>query len=72
MEKIYKPKARKLWDTGKSFIAVSHKFSPHSVFAFTIDPTLAGVPFDEWYNAFCYYNCNMYETGYYPAFYIPA
>ena len=69
MKQINKAIARKLYREGKSFIIVPANMQPDSQFAIHMKPGWMWRNFDNFYNEFCYYNCNN-ETGRYPRFYV--
>lgn len=69
MKQINKTAARKLYKEGKPFIIVPCNMSPDSMFAIHMKSGWMWRNFDNFYNEFCYYNCNN-ETGRYPRFYL--
>lgn len=69
MTKINKAQARKLHAQHKPYIIVPCKCNPNSMFAVTVKPGWTVQTFENFYNQFCYYNCNN-EVGKYPHFYI--
>ena len=72
MKQINKATARELYKEGKPFIIVPCNMRPDGMFAIKMRPWLGytdNISFDNFYNEFCYYNCNN-ETGRYPRFYV--
>ena len=69
MKQINKTTARKLYKEGKPFIIVPCNMRPDSMFAIKMKPGWMWRNFDNFYNEFCFYNCNN-ETGRYPRFYV--
>lgn len=69
MKQINKVQARKLYAEKKPFIIVPANMRPDSQFAVHIKSGWFGRNFNNFYNEFCYYNCNN-ETGRYPRFYV--
>lgn len=69
MKQINKVVARKMYAEHKPFIIVPCKCAPQSMFAVKMQPGWMFRNFNNFYNEFCYYNCNK-DTGYYPRFYI--
>lgn len=67
MKKINKTAARKLYEQKIPFIVVPCNMRPDSVFAMKIRHFFK--TFNNFYNEYCYYNCNN-ENGRYPSFYI--
>lgn len=69
MKQINKAAARKLYAAHKPFIIVPCNMRPDSMFAIHMKSGWMWRNFDNFYNEFCYYNCNA-ETGRYPRFYV--
>ena len=69
MRQINKTQARKLYKEGKPFIIVPCNMRPDSQFAVHMKTRWFWRSFDNFYNMFCYYNCNS-EVGRYPRFYV--
>ena len=68
--RVNKTKARRLYNEGISIYLVACKMSPYSLWFSPVELNQAREPdFNKAVNAFIYYNC-MYETGYYPHYYI--
>lgn len=74
-KRITKKEARKLFDSGNALVVIPCKLAPFT--PWHMECIIDGFnkesedrTFDRIINAFIFYNCN-YETGYYPAFYIP-
>lgn len=67
MKQINKVQARKLYENKQSFIIVPCNMRPDSVFGMKVRHFFK--TFNNFYNEFCYYNCNS-ETGKYPHFYV--
>ena len=70
MKQINKNIARKLYKEHKPFIIVPCNMRPDSQFAVTMKPGWMWRNFDNFYNEFCFYNCNNSEVGRYPRFYV--
>lgn len=83
--RITKNEARKRWEEGKPFIVIPCKCTPYEpsnylngyhyktwAMAENVESSVVSdyITFDALVNEFEYYNCN-FETGRYPAFYIP-
>ena len=70
MKQINKTIARKLYAENKPFIIVPCNMRPDdSRYAVYMKKGWMIQTFENFYNQFCYYNCNN-ETGRYPRFYI--
>lgn len=69
MKQINKSIARKLYSEHKPFIIVPANMRPDSMFAVHMKPGWMWRNFDNFYNEFCFHNCNN-ETGRYPRFYV--
>lgn len=70
MEQINKTTARKLYEKGEPFIIVPANMRPDSVMGIKVQNGIWGhEDFDNFYNEFCFHNCNN-ETGRYPRFYV--
>jgi hypothetical protein len=72
MKKINKPTARKLYNSGADVVMIPCKCRPGGAWltGATVNKNSTSRSFDDLVNEFVYYNCNYYELGYYPAFYI--
>ena len=71
MKQINKVQARKLYEQDKPFIIVPANMRPDSVMAIKVQNGIWGHEnFNNFYNEFCYYNCNNSEVGRYPRFYV--
>lgn len=72
LERISKRAARRVYDNGGELTIIACKLSPENTFynfGITTNKTRCGASFDQFVNAYEFYNCN-YECGYYAAFYI--
>lgn len=70
--RIYKPTARKLFESGKEFWMTACNMRPEA--GLLIDPMryIDDFPtFEKLFNTFCFYNCDN-ERGRYPAYYVKA
>lgn len=67
-QKIDKRAARKLYDNNQPVFIIPCKCSPGAMWLTGFEMVKEDQTFDQFVNAFTYYNCN-YELGYYPAFY---
>lgn len=70
MKQINKVQARKLYEQKKEFIIVPAKMRPDSIFAVHMKSGWMWRNFNNFYNEFCFHNCNNNEVGYYPRFYV--
>lgn len=73
LKRISKHAARRVYDNGGVITIIACKLSPENTFynfGITTNKTrCGGATFDQFVNAYEFYNCN-YECGYYAAFYI--
>ena len=72
LERISKRAARRIYDNGGELTIIACKLSPENTFynfGITTNKAMHGATFDQFVNAYEFYNCN-YECGYYAAFYI--
>lgn len=72
--RVTKKKAKKLWEEGKEIYLCPVKMRPSNdawsgVFRYAKEEE-EGRGFDNVVKYFTVYNCNLNETGYYPAFYV--
>lgn len=70
--RLFKNQARKAYEQGTALVVVPCKFRPDSPWGFSYHLKKSEHPtdmFDDIINNFTFYNC-VYETGYYPAFYV--
>ena len=73
MKRLYKRKARQAYEAGQTVTVVPCRMYPVGGWGMALPITKADFPdesFDNRINNFAFYNC-CYETGYYPAFYVP-
>lgn len=68
-KQINKIQARKLYEKNIPFVIVPANMRPDSQFAVHMKPSWMWRNFNNFYNEFCFYNCNN-ETGRYPRFYV--
>lgn len=69
-KQINKVQARKLYAQHIPFVIVPCNMRPDSQFAVHMKSGWMWRDFNNFYNEFCYYNCNNSEVGRYPRFYI--
>lgn len=72
LKRISKRAARRIYDNGGELTIIACKLSPENTFynfGITTNKTRCDATFDQFVNAYEFYNCN-YECGYYAAFYI--
>lgn len=72
LKRISKRAARRVYDNGGELTIIACKLSPENTFynsGTTTNKTRCDATFDQFVNAYEFYNCNC-ECGYYAAFYI--
>lgn len=73
--RINKTKARGVYQSGKPIAVIPHRMDPFNLWcpAFITQPNRCDEEtFDQFINAFEYYNCGLCECGKYAAYYIPV
>jgi hypothetical protein len=70
--RVSKAAARKLWDAGRPVVFCPVKLVPFGGFrpSCMMQKSADQPDFEKAVRDFVWYNCQLHETGYYPAFYV--